>query len=437
MGLSVPITAADFAELELGDDVALAAARSAETRQIDVAMIDAIVRGGVRLRDYPAELAARYEEAREQTLYSEYVFLFVLGFVVSFATIAVDMLVNFDMVQQGTLLRLMTAAPVTAIGMIAGARRWTTVMTIALGAGPVTFMAVLAHMSLHLPPADAARYLLGAATVIAIANITLPFSLRGQALFNFCAIALTLAVVAQGGSEALLRHTRDIAVIIIVAFATLPIAARIERLRRHNFLLNMRAQLVGLQLVEANNSLRQLSETDALTGVANRRCFEARYDDEIAGSGVEQAAGETVGLMMIDLDHFKPFNDMHGHQAGDMCLQKVALGLDAVFAERGAIFARYGGEEFIAAFRTDAPGDVVALAEQARLRVASTFASVPGSGRALITASIGVAIAPASACFPREELIEMADAALYSGKNAGRNRVEVVEAAPVPFTPAD
>ena len=433
MGVSVSVTGGGFV-----DEAAVAAVELDKAGQLDVAAIDKIVRDGARLRDYPRDLAAKYEEAREQTFYNEYVFLFVLGCVVSFATIAVDILVDPYLAREGVILRLLTTGPVTLIGLYAGARRWTTLMKIALAAGAVTFMGVLAHMALHLPAADAARYLLATATVVAISNITLPFSLRGQAIFNFFAIALTFAVVAWGGTAVLQQHFRDLAVLVIVAFATLPIAARVERLRRLNFLLNLRTNLVGLELVEANNSLRHLSETDALTGVANRRCFEARYQSEIAREGqafdLSAIEGKNIGLMMIDLDHFKPFNDMHGHQAGDVCLQMVARSLEQVCDARGAIFARYGGEEFIAAIRADTADQIVALAEEARASVSSTLTRDCNQGRALITASIGVAIAPASAFFPREELIEMADAALYSGKNAGRNRVEVVEA--MPFVPS-
>lgn len=427
MGVTLPLSASGFA----GDNAADGkVAPAVEGGAIDVAVIDTILRDGVKLGDYPDELAARYDAARAENFFSEYIFLFVLGFVASFASIAIDILVDPAIASEGAFLRMVVTVPLIAFGLFAGSRRWSAGIAFALGAAPVGLMGVLAHMSLHMPPADGVRYLLGVATVLAIANITLPFTVRGQAVFNASAIAVTVGIVAFAGSQELTQKLQDLVVIVIIAFATMPIAARIERLRRQNFLLNLRANLVGEQLIEANNSLRQLSETDALTGVSNRRCFEARYQSEIAGGSGAADGDMTVGLMMIDLDHFKPFNDMHGHQAGDMCLQMVAHALREVFESRGAIFARYGGEEFIAAAKTEDSAQIVELAEHARMRVEATLASVPSGGRALITASIGVAIAPSAAGFPREELIEMADAALYSGKNAGRNRVEVVEAEP-------
>lgn len=422
-----PIIAADLtdgrARLRPGGDGAV---------QLDVVAIDRIVDEGARLSDWPGRLADTYREVADATVYREYRFLFLLGLAVAFSTVSLDLLVNPAMVREGLVLRFFATFPIIAIGLFAGARRWTPLVKIAMGASPIAFVMVLAHLAMHLPPIDAARYLLGATLMMAVVCLTTPFSIRGLIAFNALAVSAVFAAVAFEGGEALVRHRNDLAAIAFIGFATLPIATRIERLRRLNFLLTLRARLVSDQLVEANSALRKLSETDALTGIGNRRWFEDTFEARLGRGTAKAGSGAFIGLLMIDLDHFKPFNDMHGHQAGDSCLKLVARALAEEFEGAEALFARYGGEEFIAALCAEETECIVALAERARARVAATLAPIEGSGRAMITASIGVAMAPASAEFPREELIEMADAALYTVKNSGRNRVEVVEAAPFP-----
>ncbi|MHA7820886.1 MAG: GGDEF domain-containing protein [Erythrobacter sp.] len=423
MGVMQPIGAVDitgeFAAARLDDDGAA---------ELDVAKIGEIVRDGTRLSDWPKELAERYAQDHRDAIYREYRFLFLLGFAACMATIALDLLANPAMVSEGVALRVGFVLPLTVLGLWAGRRKWTAILKLILGLSPVAFIAIIAHLAMHLPAADAARYLLGGALVMGIACLTTPFSIRGLVIFNTAAVVLTIATVALHDPDALAAHASDLVTMTMVGIATLAIAVRIERLRRHNYLLSLRGKLVGVELVKANSALRDLSETDALTGVRNRRWFESEFARTIEGHG--GAGGEWVGLMMIDLDHFKPFNDHHGHQAGDSCLQMVAGSLSEVFEVSGAMFARYGGEEFIAALVSDDQRSITALAEEARVAVFSRLAPIEGGGRALITASIGVAIAPASIGLMREELIEMADAALYSGKNAGRNRVEIVEAGP-------
>lgn len=402
---------------------------------LDTRMIGKIVRDGTRLSDWPQTLADMYAQEHRAAIYREYRFLFLLGFAAAMSTISLDLLVNSAMVAEGVMLRVGIILPLTVVGLWAGARRWTGLVNLVLGSSPVAFIAIIAHLAMHLPAADAARYLLGAALVMGIACVTTPFSIRGVAIFNVSAVGATITMVALSSSQALSAHATDLVTMTMIGIATLALAVRIERLRRHNFLLALRSRLVGLELVEANSALRDLSDTDALTGVRNRRWFEAEFARAIEGigdaPGESHRSGEWVGLMMIDLDHFKPFNDHHGHQAGDSCLKLVAGSLREVFDSSDAMFARYGGEEFIAALCSDDPETITALAEEARAAVASRLSPIEGAGRALITASIGVALAPASIGLMREELIEMADAALYSGKNAGRNRVEIVEAGPV------
>ncbi|MCU0268546.1 MAG: GGDEF domain-containing protein [Acidimicrobiales bacterium] len=169
--------------------------------------------------------------------------------------------------------------------------------------------------------------------------------------------------------------------------------------------------LVHERLVDENASLQEVSERDALTGLPNRRAWEGW----IGGLGAEGADGGCpLDVGIIDLDHFKAFNDTHGHGAGDELLRAAAEGWVGVL-RRGDLLARIGGEEF-AFLVLDAPTGVAAqLAE--RLRASMP----PGS-----TCSIGLARRrpgePITAAMAR------ADVALYRAKGAGRDRIEVADA---------
>ena len=130
---------------------------------------------------------------------------------------------------------------------------------------------------------------------------------------------------------------------------------------------------------------------------------------------------ETIGVLMLDLDHFKDVNDRHGHPAGDEAL-RVFAGVVRSCLRDGDVAARYGGEEFaILLSDVDGPG-AVAVAERIRSRTESTLISLAPGVTERLTVSIGVAVAPGQAV-DRISLLRIADEALYAAKQAGRNRV--------------
>lgn len=171
--------------------------------------------------------------------------------------------------------------------------------------------------------------------------------------------------------------------------------------------------------------LAELARTDGLTGVANRRAF----DDMLArewGRAVRDAGA--LSLLMVDVDHFKSFNDHNGHQVGDDCLRAVANALVGTVKRPGDLVARYGGEEFALILPgTDQKG-ALRLAEIARAAIEGLRLPNPGNATcAWVTASIGVATAVATSggtIRMPEGLLQAADLALYKAKAAGRNRVE-------------
>jgi len=174
------------------------------------------------------------------------------------------------------------------------------------------------------------------------------------------------------------------------------------------------------ELEAANHRLEVLSSTDGLTGIANRRRF-----DEVLVIEWKRAlrSRRPLTLLMLDVDLFKKFNDSYGHQAGDECLRNVAKVLRASFRRTSDLAARYGGEEFaLIAADTDA-SSAKHLAEVIRGAIESLGQAHAESPYEKVTVSIGVAtLTPEKAQQP-ENLIHMADDALYRAKNQGRNCV--------------
>lgn len=179
------------------------------------------------------------------------------------------------------------------------------------------------------------------------------------------------------------------------------------------------------RLAAAAEQLRVLASTDPLTGLANRRALTELLDREVVRTARLRCA---LSAIMIDVDHFKAFNDTHGHQAGDRCLQLIADVLQDTASRGTDIVARYGGEEFcIILPETDARG-AFGVAERIRLRIEAL--AVPGEGGATthVTASFGIATIgrdEEKSELSTEELITGADRALYLAKSRGRNRVEI------------
>jgi diguanylate cyclase (GGDEF)-like protein len=185
------------------------------------------------------------------------------------------------------------------------------------------------------------------------------------------------------------------------------------------FLQQQRVDELNTLLRDANERLAQLALTDALTGIANRRAFDERLREDWARA---RRIGQPVGLLILDLDFFKQYNDHFGHPTGDECLKRIAELLRD--GRRAADFAaRVGGEEFAVLLpHTDLEG-ALAAAEGVRGRIEKLGIAHPNSPFGIMTASIGVASAPADGSGSTQDIMKSADRALYKAKSEGRNRV--------------
>ncbi|HSD18169.1 MAG TPA: diguanylate cyclase [Thermomonas sp.] len=179
-------------------------------------------------------------------------------------------------------------------------------------------------------------------------------------------------------------------------------------------------QASDTELRRANDELRRLSYTDPLTGLGNRRrLFESLELHCRHGHDAQRP----LGLLLIDLDHFKAINDTHGHIAGDLCLQAVARVLLATLPG-GAVVARYGGEEFCVVLPGMDLDAVLAVAEELRVALQAMPPLDDGSGGPAVTSSIGAVSRVPNGVACADLLLTLADGALYRAKANGRNRVE-------------
>ncbi|RXZ32891.1 diguanylate cyclase [Oxalobacteraceae bacterium CAVE-383] len=193
---------------------------------------------------------------------------------------------------------------------------------------------------------------------------------------------------------------------------------------RHHEQLDALVDARTRALRDANQKLEALSATDGLTGLANRRRL-----DEVLGSELRRAirSSKPLAVIMLDVDFFKKYNDHYGHQAGDVCLRKVADALQEGCHRGGDLVARYGGEEFVlVAADTDMAGSLL-MAETLRAAVESLRLPHCESEFGQVTVSIGVAALQPMAAHTADTLLRIADQAMYQAKLQGRNRVVTME----------
>jgi diguanylate cyclase (GGDEF)-like protein len=229
---------------------------------------------------------------------------------------------------------------------------------------------------------------------------------------------LALSSTAEGVSAALRAGAADA---VLESVDADELVARLERL------LSLKAS--HDRLLEKAAELERLSLTDSLTGLGNRRLFDARLHGEFLRS---QRYRDPVSLLLIDLDRFKSINHRHGHQAGDELLRAVAGALCG--AVRGIdVVCRYGGEEFAVILpRTPLAGS---LAVARRVCEAVASARPAGGVHLQVTASVGAATLPGEDVHTGPDLIRAADAALYRAKRSGRNCVCAYPSLDAPFLP--
>jgi len=219
-----------------------------------------------------------------------------------------------------------------------------------------------------------------------------------------------------GANDYLIKLPDNIELITRISYHSKAYITQLERDAAFRALEESREQLAA-----ANRTLQKLSSMDGLTGIANRRAFDDTLYKEWHRA---LRSRKPIGLIMLDIDFFKLYNDHYGHQGGDDCLKKVTKGLVAAINRDADFLARYGGEEFSAVLPgTDLEG-AVKVAEEMRQSIKSLqLEHAKSKVSDIVSISIGVAsVIPRNDIEP-EVLITAADQALYKAKEEGRDRL--------------
>ncbi|HEY9118470.1 MAG TPA: diguanylate cyclase, partial [Marinobacter sp.] len=268
------------------------------------------------------------------------------------------------------------------------------------------------------------RYFLIAWTMLIVGGLT--YSLKSWALIP---------------STTFTEHSWQIGAAIEAIFLSLAIADRISTESRQRIRLQYEAQKAQAraleiqlkanetleqkvqerteELREVNRKLQQLSDTDQLTDISNRRSLERYLKHTFQRAMVD---GKSIAVLLIDVDHFKPVNDTHGHQAGDDCLKVIAGRIQAHSRWPGDMVARYGGEEFCVVLPDTNEQTAVMVGE--RIREGIEAEPIPTrAGPMELTISLGAHAAVPGPDDNSESFLERADQALYRSKQEGRNRV--------------
>jgi diguanylate cyclase (GGDEF)-like protein len=328
-----------------------------------------------------------------------------------------------DQFEQALKLRLFVFCPSTLVGVYLITkvpspvwREWS--MTL-LG---ITASALNTYLCMASSDPLAGPYLVNLTVIVVFANSVSQMRFVQAAVMNVCVVLMFIAGAIYIDGAPLPVMLPSALVLISAGVFTLYGCYRLECDERHHWLMLLRESLLLEEIAQANAHLDTVSRSDMLTEVANRRHF-----DEFLQVVWNRACqdGSDISIMMIDVDHFKAFNDRYGHPAGDACLKDIASTLKRRLRRPGDLIARFGGEEFIVILGGTPLATACSAAERVRRGVENlNLLHATSSTHAVVTVSIGVAcLRPNSPYASPAQLISAADEALYHAKARGRNRV--------------
>jgi diguanylate cyclase (GGDEF)-like protein len=264
--------------------------------------------------------------------------------------------------------------------------------------------------------------------IFLVANIVYPLRFAHALVTSVLNLLIASAFVLVYQPMPAAAKMFALALLAGTAVLTLVANRRLETSERHSYLLLLRETLRAEAALQTNKELTVISNTDALTRLANRRRFEEVYDSVW---GYAASSGGSIAVLMMDIDNFKRYNDRFGHPEGDRCLRRVA---GAIREEvRGDDFvARIGGEEFVVVLRNADAAQAARAGERIRQAVEDLAIAHDGhDGQHVVTISIGAGVIKPSRGGTSTALLQRSDEALYYAKRRGRNRVHCVADEPM------
>ena len=397
-------------------------------------LVDATLAGRFVWLRFPQALEARFlADTADSRLRTLMIAGTLVAFVMNLFLIS-DRAMLPDVFDRAVVLRTWVLTPICVLGMWLISRTPYLLLRelMAISAGLMACMMHVYLSAISQSPHSAA-YLTGLAMVIVYNNVFV------RCRF-WLALPSTLSIllIYLASFWWVANHSPQLSisiglVLLSSSLFTLYNLYTLEYEERHNYLMALRQRLLQRELSHANEALERVARYDGLTQVANRRHF-----DEFMAHLWERASvgpEHEMSVIMVDVDHFKAYNDLHGHPAGDACLVKVAEAVQRCLRRPGDLVARYGGEEFIAVLNRTPREQAITAAERVRAAVESLQLPHEGAiSHGQVTVSVGVAtMRPSDRRSSVTRLIAAADEALYQAKNRGRNRAwPSIEEAPAP-----
>ena len=266
---------------------------------------------------------------------------------------------------------------------------------------------------------SAAHYYTGIIIIAIFGNIVAGIRFKTGLITS--SVILFIYIAALGHMPAMGKEIGANSALVLFAALTISLFGgyQLEGEARRDFLHSMLQRINTQKLAESNRKLAILSISDGLTGLHNRRHFDTTYDAQWRSA----ARTETpISLLFIDIDHFKNYNDCYGHQAGDLCLQRVAQVIQGSVSRAHDLTARYGGEEFVVLLPHTPLGDAITIAQRICQGIADlSIAHADSPVDDYLTLSIGAASMVPTCDRRHEQLLKNADTALYQAKDDGRN----------------
>ena len=373
----------------------------------------------LRFGAWSPELKARWEEFSSDRINRELRFMHMVGLAICIACLFFD--AQAGVLEQGLALRLGLVVPAYLVGIALLGRARGLTRTLAATLPVAIFAGVASYLGVVAQGAETERYIMASALLITSGIVFLPLR-AGATLFlgfaGFAAIAIPVFPVTGIGPATIGLYFFG----LLACTGTVAIKLRNDRLKDSNFILTLKSREAQEELLALNRRLETLSNVDPLTALLNRRGFEQAF---AAAFEAARQSDDPMAVLLLDIDHFKRFNDTHGHQTGDRCLVEVGRLLGGEFARHDGIIGRYGGEEFIAALVGKAGREAEAIANRVRAQIARLVVADDTSAAETITISIGVRIGSPRTT-SRDMFVTDADRALYAAKHAGRNRVAML-----------
>lgn len=374
---------------------------------------------GWRLR-FPDPLEGEYQHDYAVRYQGHIVLAMLLGLLAIVGSGVGDWLFMRDILYRLWMVRLLIATPMFALLLLARQRKFLPYTQPLISASAcVGLLGVLSFSHLARDPIT---HYYGSGIILVM---LLVFVLSRQQ-FYWGLLTAALMDVMMNAFLVLVDHAdwemmivRNFIFFVSTLFA-LTGAFLIERSLRQNYLQARLLDFGNRGLEEANIRLHYLTAIDGLTNIANRRSLDTTLRTEWQRALRKK---EQLTLLMIDVDHFKLYNDTYGHQAGDLCLQEVASKLKPFARRPGDLAARYGGEEFAVVLTATSPEDAVHIGETIRNEILRLSIPHRHSQHGTVTASIGVAVMVPNNQLSPDDLYQAADEALYRAKRGGRNRV--------------